>query len=433
MVFNPLHAYIKALKSPNLDSSDYILLVTHILRETLDSSDKKKFSEIEHDYLNLNYRDAMAKINALCEEGAANKIDPSMLKLIKSRQKDLVDNQMENQSRRFFETRLSQIIWHAQEAAEIASMAKMNIMMREWLNEIIASTATNPNQAKMQQDAKAALANLPINVNSIKEAQRSMAGMRDFGLINQEVLEIDAQIRSSKDSIYNTKDRGAKKPTDQDPEQGAWSANHGMVKSTAPMMPADRLKIPKKDKITDTFYMDEKHPGYSAARTIEPYVNSISGTTYRLAAILKIYMEKHVNDSILAIDVNNIVKAFIGFTCKKGYHSLIEIVDALNDPAVIKLFEDKHIKLNTDFLTDTALTAVFDESSNYSKNINLQRGVNEEITTRRPKSVTPAIETIIQNNKDKSTTTEEVDPSNQELKNEELDEKNNPANRSNNI
>jgi hypothetical protein len=175
--------------------------------------------------------------------------------------------------------------------------------------------------------------------------------------------------------------------------------------------------------------MDEKHPGYSAARAIEPYVNSISGTTYRLVAILKIYMEKNANDPDLEMDVKNIVKAFVGFTCKKGYHSLIEIVDALNDPGVQKLFEERNIKLNTNFLTDNTLKAVFDESASYSKNINLQRGVNEEISSKRPKSVTHARETNIQNNREKIAAHKEESSSKSEMPKEESSKENESGNR----
>ncbi len=382
-------AYTQALESPKLDSSDYILLVTQILTDTLGATARDEIAKIQTDYLNQDYDDAIKKINALCD---AKLTDPALAALIKSKQDTLVDNPLENQSRRFFETKYSQAVWASQEKPEFASLAKLNELMKQKLLAISVAPVDpgDDKGLKAQADAKKALASLPDDVKSIADAQRTIAGMRGFGEVSQEIVKTEGELRKDpspeRKNIASTKDRGAPKPKDASDAHGTFSVNPGIVRSTSPVMPADREDTAKKNKVADSWYMNTEKPGYSASRPEVPFVNSISGTAFTLAAVLKAHIEANSDDPNLEHDVNNITKAFVGFTCKEGYHSLAEMVDALNSPSVQKLFEDKNIKLNTSFLTESALTAVVSDGAKYSKDVNLQRGVNTEVTAAAGKT-----------------------------------------------
>ncbi|KGP64112.1 hypothetical protein EP47_08185 [Legionella norrlandica] len=182
-----------------------------------------------------------------------------------------------------------------------------------------------------------------------------------------------------KTSISNSKDRGPKRKL---PEE-LISQNPGIVKSISPMPVNELLPTAMSNKVADIFEIDPSIVrGYSKTNTQVPYVNSVSGTTFVLVAVLTHYIEKYKNDSNLENDTNHIIQAFLSFTCKCGYHSLAEMQDVLNDPAVKEIFATNNITIHD--LPQKALDAAIAASGEYATRITLQHRLHEHISERGP-------------------------------------------------
>ena len=144
-------------------------------------------------------------------------------------------------------------------------------------------------------------------------------------------------------------------------------------------LPKGHLSItPAKNRLVDTFKIDpNKVGGYSKTHKEIPSVNSISGTTYTLAAVLTEFIKKYKNDPDLEKDVNNITQGFLAFTCKSGFHSYGEMLDVLKDKSVKNFFADNNLTLHA--FPESILKNSFEAATAYSTQTNLQHTLNQEI------------------------------------------------------
>lgn len=368
---SPTKPFVDALNSPKLDSSDYILIAMRILSEKLGATINADIAKIQQDYIKSNYAEAMLKIKALCEKHKADIKDDKLITLLIDKRLTVLDNPMENQSRRYFETKYSKAVWESQEQPSFSALEKLSALMKEKLNE------KENVQVKEQEKATQLQAGLPAKVTDIKLAAKVIGDMRAFGEIHSQISGVESQLRQPKESIAHTKDRGGKRIDDK--KDKLLSMNPGIVKASSPMPVNERLDASASNRLPDMFDIDKPKGGYSSQRKDVPFVNSVSGTTFTLASVLKSYIAKYKEDPHLEADVNNLVKAFVSYTNSNGFHSLGEMLDVLKDPAVQQVFKDANIKLNEDFLSAPKLKTVMDRSADYGKQIRLQQWVNASI------------------------------------------------------
>ena len=346
-VANNAESYLQALKSPNLDSSNYILLSTKILEIKLGGAVKSDIDKIKKAYLEFDYDHAMNLIKKLCIDN--EKMQDG--KFIIRKLKDVIDAPTANPSRRYFETQLSQQLWNNQDKNAIESIGRLGTFMKEM-------------NAQMPTPAK---------VTNLEEAAQVVDLTRDFGYKTPVVNKLMDELRDNPVSISQTKDRGDEKP------EKLGSMNPGVMRSYMRMPHNERFVKPEMGRIVDRNTIDSQKPGYSTKRKEVPFVNSISGTTYRMVAALAKYVEKHPEEPKLQQDVNNLTRSWVGFACMNGFHSYAELMDVLKEDQVQDLFTKRNLKLNVDFTPKDILDRSFESSANYARVIGLQQQVGSDI------------------------------------------------------
>ena len=356
--------YSKALQAKNLDSSEYIILSMGYLESNAskDPAFAEIFKQMREHHANGNYSEAKALISQLINNHP-ELASPAMAALISKRATGLNDNPDENHNRRFIETRLAEALENNMVlSGSYASVAKfVPVMQQLGIRSSLKSTG-----------------------QSITEARENIL---KICMLNDNI-EIGLK---SLDDDYKHKDRFEKstKPIDK----AVASRNLGIMKAVTPNFYDLITNVDMKGKVADRFRVDTtKAEGFSATNANVPFINSISGTTFTLAAILAEYMKQNKADPNLQTDVNNMVRMFMAVYVKQGFHSLGEMTLVLNHPNIKKLFDDNNVKLDLGF-PPNVLNQVYEEAKLYTKVTCVRKVMQDQLKVEiRPKEpIMPAI------------------------------------------
>ncbi len=213
---------------------------------------------------------------------------------------------------------------------------------------------------------------------TIKEIDTIADKVREYEDGVPRISELRDSIREKKESIYNDKDRSKDK---KDPKLKPVSRNPGIMTANQPEYRDQLLDENKIGKPVDTHSIGltkDNKPGFSAENKNVPFVNSLSGTTYGLVALLSEYMEQNKKDPKLEEDVNNIIKYNVTFRIKNGFHSYQEMHAVLNDKVVKEIFQKHGVKVKDIFEDRTILNAM-ENAHEYSQAMIKRRAINIEL------------------------------------------------------
>lgn len=323
----------KMLITGKIDTSDFILIALDLIQNENNAisnanSIDELLNQIKTDYFELNYQGALEQLLH-----AAQKLNnPKIAEIFESSIKKAVKNSRPEQveSRRYFENWLATEHWKS-----LNQTASKDSMDR------FAKFMTGANLLYAQQHPFSELK----KVNNLADMEMVIAAMRGFGENTESILQRETAMRSEENNtpLSKFKDRGKKRSSDD----VGYTMNPGIIKANMPMPNNERRETAIKGSISDSFLINrELIGGYSATTINTPFVNSVSGTAYTLAAVLDQYIEQNKKEPYVQEDINNIVAAFVTFTCKSGFHSLPEMVDVLNTPEVTSVFNKHHLHIN---------------------------------------------------------------------------------------
>jgi thiamine kinase-like enzyme len=344
-----LETKIRALRARAIDWSDYVLIASAILRELLGYKVHEELSAIQIVFLHNQSDAAITKILELCH--TYSKINPSLFNFLISRADMLNNSPMLLESRRYFETQYSQLLWSSMGSNEFKSIQKIADLMHEENSKIVEK----------------------IQVNSLEGAARTLCIMREYSEFTPASDQV-AVLISEFSSLYTRKDRG-KKITDT-----RLSTNMGIMRSMSPC-PLDQRGSVTTNRHPDIFTIDSDiEQGFSSSRPDIPYVNSVSGTVFAFLSVLKALLHKHQNESQtqLQSDVNHLLKAFITYSCFNGYHSLAEMIEVIKEPEINKLLLEYGLHFNLNF-SQAVLQQSFNLAIEYAIQTNLHNEVMHEI------------------------------------------------------
>ncbi len=336
---------LSALHSRQLDTSDFILLSTRLIEHsTKDSlSNKTLLSKVRQQYLQQNYEGAIETIFELCaleENRSTLGQDVTELTSIKSR---LHDEPTNNESRRFYETLYALKL-------EEQNKKTINYSMFQEFSNLLNELREKPHQL-------------------INDFDGALSVITSICALNDNI-EMELKKQSPK---YGVKDRER-----NEDEVRVRSSNPGIMKPSSPNF-ADNLIPSRTVKMIGLDPSIEK--GYSRNNPTIPFVTSISGTTFTLVALLEKYIQKHHDDRELGIKVNRIVNLFISTYIIKGYHSYLEIVDVLKEPAIQSIFARNNIQLDYGIID---VPDEFSKAQDYALGLSLKAKLHESIEKIEP-------------------------------------------------
>ncbi|MDP1602133.1 MAG: hypothetical protein Q8M03_02620 [Legionella sp.] len=338
-------AYIEPFKPSNihlLDTSDVILLSTEILFRIpfSDLDYETQRSNIVIAYLNQDYAlalDLLKSTYTMLPEEYKKDLTEVLFQLSEG-EIDRKDDSRKNESRRYFESKLVISAWRHEFLSErFSSLQKLASFMR------------NHNEN---------CAYLPVEIANLEQAETVLKPIRDY--VPDASSEFVIALRSHQKSLSGQKDRGRKKV------DNALTMHQGIIKNTSPTPYDFHTSALRQNSIVDAFEINtEIENGFSVTNKYTPFVNSVSGTTYDLAALLLCYIEERKEDPVLQKDIDNIVLFFLLFTCKEGYHSLHEMLAVLTvDKIVDYLFKLHQISVGSNSLQPYLTTPFRDAAKN---------------------------------------------------------------------
>ncbi|WP_419420479.1 hypothetical protein ACNVED_04045 [Legionella sp. D16C41] len=340
------HNLKKMLETGDIDTSDFILIALEIIKIknkhlVTQNSILEAIEAIKMDYLKINYTDAIEKLIAVAkilnEPNIVRLFEQAAIKAAKNSKPEQVE------SRRYFETKLATEHWKTLDTTEhqdsLDRLAKYMV-------------GANNLYAEMKGFSKLK------KVNNLKDIEMVIAAIRGFGedeTATAVVLNKIIEMRHEENALSDFKDRGAQRML----QDVGYSQNPGIIKANCPIPLVELSEEPILGGITNSFSIDRTiKDGYSAKNVDIPFVNSVSGTAYTLAAVLNEYVKENLQSPTLQKDIDNIIETFLAYTCKSGFHSLSEMIDVLNSPEVTKVFAEYGLKTNISFSKEALETAI---------------------------------------------------------------------------
>lgn len=341
---------LEALNSEFLDTSDFILISIHLLKTNNLITDQQLL-EIQTLYFHYDYDNCLEKIKKITEgitseNDTAKKIQDSILKnrVLTS------SNPMENISRRYFETEFSEHIFNNPNPDCFSAIEKIREFYKQHNYEI---TFNDP-------------------VCNHEDIAKILNSLRGFCYQTTIILNTELKIRAETNSLSSDKDRGPPK------SEPSVSKNPGIATAHQPMYSFNLLSEPRTN-LSTTYTMDSTEHGFSHTHHHIPFVNSLSGTSYSVAAMLFHYIEANKNNPSLNKDVNFVIKYFLIFMAKSGFHSLGEMINVFESEQIKELL--KPVTLLIDYnLQD--FSSSFENAAMYSALINQHRTLHHEIKSK---------------------------------------------------
>lgn len=335
----------KMLENAKIDTSDFILIALDILKienKTLEEqSIEEAIGAIKVDYLEVNYTGAVEKLIA----AAKTLKDPSIAKLFEQAAEKAAKNSKPEhvESRRYFENKFVTEQWKTLDTTDhqdsLDRLAKFMV-------------GANKLYAEKQGFSKLRKVN---NLNDMEMVISAIRGFGEEGSATAVVLDKIIEMRHEENALSGFKDRGIERI----PKDVGYSQNPGIIKANTPMPLVERREQAVQGSITDSFLIKRTvKDGYSAKNVDVPFINSVSGTAYTLAAVLNEYAKENQQSPTLQKDMDNIIQTFVAFTCKSGFHSLSEMMDVLNSAEVCGIFDVYGLKINHLFSKETLETAI---------------------------------------------------------------------------
>lgn len=349
------------------DTSDLILKTFNDLKDYMSAETK---NQIAMHYLNHQYENV---INLLEQSNMQDdkEIIPDFRRDFRLAKEN--DKPQTNYSRRYFETILSsgEPQGTVMSEGESSSFIKFAKFLNKVSPELYQREASN-------EDIAIAKGTKQSNSLTIEKIDKIADKVREY---EDEVPRISAlrdSIREKKDSLYNNKDRSKEK---RDLKSKPLSQNRGIMTANQVSYRdqlLDKIKIGKPVDTHSISLTKDHRSGFSAENKNVPFVNSLSGTTYGLVALLSEYMEQNKNDPKLQEDVNNIIKYNVSFRIKNGFHSYEEMHAVLNDKGVKEIFQKYGVKVSNIFEAGPVLDTI-ENAYEYSQALVKKRAINKEV------------------------------------------------------
>lgn len=366
---------MKDFKNSLYDTSDLILKSFNDLKDHMTEEVK---NQIANHYLNHEYEDA---INLLEQNNIDNNKEIISDLTEEFRLAKENDKPQTNYSRRYFETILSSSNPDDAEVSqgESSSFVSFAKFLNKVSPELYEQGTSNEDKAIVSDTQQS-------DILTVERVDRIADKVREYEEKVPHITALRDEIRGKEESIYHNKDRSKEK---RSPKSKPLSNNPGVMTANQATYRDQLLDKTKIGKPVDTHSIGltkDNRAGFSAESKNVPFVNSLSGTTFGLVALLSEYMDQNKDDPKLEENVNNIIKYNVSFRVKNGFHSYEEMHAVLNDKGVKEIFQKHGVQVKDIFETQPTLDAM-ENAHEYSQAMIKKRSLNSEISKLNLKDV----------------------------------------------
>lgn len=393
-----------------VDISEFLVLSIKLLEKCSRKLPIFLLTDLSVDYLFIRYDDCLRKIKVYCETRLKYNSDiqyqRNVLFKLSSEEKNIFTEVLElsknlapfdynkNYTRRFFETRLSQYVTGLMHNSKTV-IAKEN--KSEHKSDKYDDTEIREDSLRavnkilyfylgkkgLVHDPKELEINMSIFGNSYKDKSK-------YDAKELEKVFYHGKAYSKKDRVSRggaIKERKLEVKA-SDVGDSVWCSSGGVMDRRTPTFLDSQINPPLRNVLADTTRRadpDEKIPQWGYERKYAAYVGSISGHTGNMVGILRKYMQENKHDPDLSKDINLFLVQFVAVYVKRGFHSILEVVDMLNDESIQATFKSHGVSVNIESMfSDEELFAkhleyAMDDAMSYTKTLVLKRPLKEEI------------------------------------------------------
>lgn len=403
-------------KSP-IDISEYIIITLGMLRQLgVENTGPGKvlLKDIMNDYLFVRYDTCLEKIRKYCQariELARIYPDHSTFKInqeYKSIFPDIINYSYElkdfnpniNHARRFFETRLAQYItglFHTKETINPTHILKKKNQFKFNDHHLHHQTLKSINKILQFYLGQAG------HIENINQLEVTMSlfcnGYKDESKFDPKVFTNILQkspTHQKRDRINRTFDsKIIERKYELDPKSvgdSIWNSSGGVMFNLTPSFLDAQISPPVRNMLVDVSCREEckNHKTQWSRennRHYTPFVGSISGHTAKIIGMLITYMEKCAkeHDPDLNKDLHCMFITIMALNVKRGFHSILEVLDMLSDKYIQSIFREFGVEINLEklFVDSKYLSPYLDFAMNdalsYTKTLTLKRSVLSEL------------------------------------------------------
>lgn len=376
-MLNRIDVLKRLLIDDTLDASDFILIAIQIVKQfPLHQDDQETLDKVLIDYSRVSYPEAIASLCELVENSA----DKSLLPIFKKVAAKVILSSEPQQvhSRRYFEHKFSQLWWDSLNTKRhIDSIDRL----AHFVGGQYLSHAKKQTQEPESSFISALISDLKVGkqrrkVMNFKDMTDVIAALREYTENTHSYMAHIDKLRQEPLSLSKTKDRH---PVPRHEQSVGYTMNPGIIRANSAVPVDDRLETAEPGNLADCFSIDSnKKNGYSDTNYHVPFVNSVSGTTYGVVAVLLEYLKNDRFNPFAQEDVTNTLKAFIAYTCKRGFHSLAEMSDVLHSQGVQAAFAEYEISIPNLFPTNI-LDQAAAISEQYLESLLLKKNMHQQL------------------------------------------------------
>ncbi|MCW8472041.1 hypothetical protein OQJ19_15520 [Fluoribacter gormanii] len=353
------HKQYLQVVTKGVDQSIFITLTIGYLKSN-NLASKQFLQKLSANYLFVDYEACIEAIEQHFQNLALPKELPvGYEKCIRSIcQKVRMCDPKENDTRRFFETRLAQYINGLTHSEETISSNNVS----DSLNDLFDDTKLRFQTLNATNKILYFFLGPEGIVNSPIEMERKISifanGYKDKEKYNPEKLEHfmkSCHVYNRRDRVARAKSTGIlerKFETSAD-KVGAdtWNSSGGVMRSTSATF-YDAQRVPMRNMLVDTSEVSPKKDVeppqwfWSNNRSRAAYVGSVSGHTCNIVFMLNYYMQENRKDPNLSQDINLFLVQLVAVYAKRGYHGMLEVIDVLHDPVIQEVFKENNVTLD---------------------------------------------------------------------------------------
>ncbi|PWY54854.1 hypothetical protein DGG96_14625 [Legionella qingyii] len=263
-----------------------------------------------------------------------------------------------NDTRRFFETRLAQYINGLTHSEETIFSNNLNCPLNNLFddNKLRFQTLNATNKILYFFLGPEGIVNSPIEME--RKISIFANGYKDKEKYNAEKLERfmkACHVYHRRDRIPRAKSTGIlerKFETSADKVgEDTWNSSGGVMRSTSATF-FDAQRVPMRNMLVDSSEVSPKKEVeppqwfWSNNRSRAAYVGSVSGHTCNIVFMLNYYMQANRKDPNLSQDINLFLVQLVAVYTKRGYHSMLEVIDVLHDPVIQEVFKENNVTLD---------------------------------------------------------------------------------------
>ncbi|HHF7376079.1 Dot/Icm T4SS effector Ceg14/sidL [Legionella bozemanae] len=341
----------------NVDQSIFIVITIGYLKSNKLAS-KEFLQKLAADYLFIDYEECLKSIEKHFQELTLPDGFPvgyeQYVRSICQSVKEL--DHKNNDTRRFFETRLAQYInglTHSEETLTLIGKPLEGLFDDSKLRLQTLNAANKILNFFLGPEGL---------VSSPLEMERKICifanGYKDKEKYNTEQLEhfmkscpaYNTRDRIPKDKKTGILERKFETSADKVGED-VWNSAGGVMRSISPTF-FDAQRDPMRNMLVDSSEVSPKKETsstqwfWSNKRFRSAYVGSISGHTCNIVFMLNRYMQENQKDPNLSQDINLFLIQLVAVYAKRGYHGMLEVMDILHDQKVQEIFKKNNVTLD---------------------------------------------------------------------------------------